>query len=290
MRVLVTGASGQLGGYLLRELTRQGIEFVAWSGSRTGQLNGAALVPVDLADASRVASAFREAKPSVVIHAGAIARVADCYRNPDRAWQVNTQGTAVLAELTARLAARLVYVSTDLVFDGEKGSYKESDAPSPLSVYGRTKAEAEQAAQSIPNSAVVRVSLMYGPSLVDRPSFFDQQLAALRDRRPFTLFADEWRTPLDLSTAARVLVEIAKSDYEGTLHVGGPQRMSRLEMGQRIARSLNLDSSRLVASTRDAAASEEPRPRDTSLDSSRWRALFGSCAWPSLEDAVPNML
>jgi dTDP-4-dehydrorhamnose reductase len=290
MRVVVTGASGHLGGYLLRELAGRGNEVVAWSGSRAGRLSGVSLQPVDLADADRVASAFQAARPSVVIHAGAVASVAECYRNQARAWQVNVQGTASIAELATRSAARLVFVSTDLVFDGERGSYKESDTPSPLSAYGRTKTEAERAVLSVANSAVVRVSLMVGPSLVGRPSFFDQQLAALRERRPLPLFADEWRTPLDLSTAARALVEIASSDFVGTLHVGGPERMSRLEMGQRIARCLNLDTSVFEPSTRTAAPSAEPRPRDTSLDSSRWRELFGHLAWPKLEDAVPNML
>lgn len=289
MRVLVTGASGQLGGYLLRELTHAGVEVVAWSGSRSGRLGDVSLQPVDLADAGRVASAFQEAKPAVILHAGAISSVADCFRNPDLAWRVNMKGTAVLAELAAGSAARLLLVSTDLVFDGENGPYNESDTPSPLSVYGRTKLEAERLSLSISNGVVVRTSLMYGPSVVGRPSFFDQQLAALRERRPLTLFEDEWRTPLDLRTAAKALVEIARSDYVGTLHVGGPERMSRLEMGQRIARRLNLNPSVFEPSTRAAAPFGEPRPRDTSLDSSQWRELFGGLAWPNLEDAVADV-
>ena len=290
MRVLVTGASGQLGGYLLRELTRQESEVVAWSGSRTGQLGGVSLQPVDLADADRVASAFRQANASVVIHAGATASVAECFREEARAWQVNSRGTAVLAELAERSAARLVFVSTDLVFDGERGWYREPDAPSPMSVYGSTKAAAERAVLSISTGVVARLSLLYGPSLVTRRSFFDQQLAALRERRPITLFEDEWRTPLDLPTAAQALVAIVRSDFAGTLHVGGPERMSRLEMGRKLARCLDLDPSVFQRSTRNAAPLAEPRPRDTSLDSSLWRGLFGTCSWPSLEDAIPNML
>jgi dTDP-4-dehydrorhamnose reductase len=288
MRVLVTGASGQLGGYVLRELIGRGSEVVAWSGSRSGQVGSVPLRPVDLANGDRVAAAFREARPTVVLHAAAVASVADCFRDQPRAWQVNARGTALLAELAAHAGARLVFVSTDLVFDGERGRYTESDAPAPLSIYGRTKAAAERAALDIPNSVVVRVSLLYGPSLVGRPSFFDQQLAALREHRPVALFADEWRTPLDLATAARSLVEIARANYVGTLHVGGPERMSRLEMGQRIARCLNLDASVIVPSTRIAAPPAEPRPRDTSLDSSRWRELFGSMAWTRLEEAVSH--
>src|SRR5437867_10024798 len=115
-RALVTGASGQLGGYLLRELRRSGTETVAWSGSRAGRIEGVPLQPVDLGDADRVSSAFRAARASVVIHAAAMASIAECYRDAERAARVNTHGTALLTELAARSAARLVYVSTDLVF------------------------------------------------------------------------------------------------------------------------------------------------------------------------------
>ena len=132
MRVLLTGASGQLGAYLLRELTERGQDVVAWSGSHSGQLEGVRLRPVDLADPDRVVAAFRESRPSLVIHCAAMAGVADCYRDPQRARQVNTGGTAVLTELAVRSGARLVLVSTDLVFDGECGCYRETDPPRPL--------------------------------------------------------------------------------------------------------------------------------------------------------------
>ena len=127
---------------------------------------------------------------------------------------------------------------------------------------------------------------MYGPTLVGRPSFFDRQLAALRDRRPLTLFEDEWRTPLDLPTAARALVAIARCDYVGTIHVGGPERLSRLEMGQRLAKHLGSDPTLIVPATRACAGFAEPRPRDASLDSARWRRLFPDQPWPVFEAAL----
>src|SRR5690348_11824270 len=114
MRILVTGASGQLGGYLLRELRRRGADAAAWAGTRGGRLFGYDLRPVDLTDADAVAAAFGEARPAAVLHAAALANVADCYRDPARARRVNAEGTARLAELAGRAGARLVSVSTDL--------------------------------------------------------------------------------------------------------------------------------------------------------------------------------
>jgi dTDP-4-dehydrorhamnose reductase len=286
MRILITGASGQLGGYLLREL-RGGVgEVVAWSGSRAGELFGHTLRPVELSKSASIADAFDEARPDLVIHAAAMARVSDCYADPEKARRVNAAATATLAELSARRGARFVFVSSDLVFDGARGRYTEQDSPSPLSEYGRSKAAAEPTTRAVPRAAVARVSLLYGPSLIGRPSFFDEQMTALRGGRPVTLFEDEFRSPLDLATAARALVALAESECAGVVHVGGPERMSRLELGQRLAKHLGLSGAGIIAVRRDQSPAPEPRPRDVSLDSSHWRQLFPTLPWPTLEEAL----
>jgi dTDP-4-dehydrorhamnose reductase len=288
-RILVTGASGQLGAYLLRELSpaaRSGHSVVAWSGTVVGERFGVPLRPVDLGNEADVTGAFADVCPDVVLHAGAVARVADCHRDHAAAHRVNVEGTAVLARLAAPTGARLVYVSTDLVFDGERAPYRESDPVCPLSVYARTKADAEAVVLATPRAVVARVSLLFGPSLCGRPTFFDEQVTALCAGRPITLFRDEWRTPLHLATAANALLELAWSDCTGLLHVGGPERLSRLEMGMRLAASLGADASRIIAVGRNDVPAAEPRPCDTALDSSRWRSLFPASAWPTYEQAL----
>jgi dTDP-4-dehydrorhamnose reductase len=289
MRILLTGASGQLGGYLLREMVKDGLPVAAWSRSRSGRLFGIDLQPVDLDDADAVSAAFRRTSPTAVIHAGAMTAVSQCLRNPDQAHQVNTQGSNLLAELATEARARLLFLSTDLVFDGEKGFYSEQDPTAPLSLYGRTKAAAEKAVLAVPRGIVLRVSLLFGPSIVGRPYFFDEQVAALRQGRPLTLFHDEWRTPLSLAVAARTLLTILRSDIVGVLHLGGPERMSRLEMGQRLAAYLGADPSVIVAAPRSSVPAPEPRPRDTSLDCSRWRQLCPDAPWLGWQEALAEM-
>jgi dTDP-4-dehydrorhamnose reductase len=288
-RVLITGASGQLGGYLLRELAAQGIPAAAWSHTREGRLFGVPLQLVDLANPDAIALAFHGANPSTVIHAAAVATVADCARDPARAETVNVRGSATLAELADRARVRLVLVSTDLVFDGEHAPYREGDDPAPLSAYGRSKAAAERAVLALPRHAAVRLSLLFGPSLSGRPAFFDNQIAALRAGRPVRLFHDEWRTPLALPAAAQALVALARSSFTGLLHLGGPERLSRLEMGQRLAAGLGLSPATIVPASRTDQPGPEPRPRDTSLDSSRWRGLFPGLPWPTFADALRQM-
>ena len=290
MRLLLTGASGQLGAYLLRERRRQGTAVVAWSGQRGGELWGCPLRPVDLTDADSLATAFRQARPDMVVHAAALAGVTDCQRDPERAERINAGGSAVLAELADRAKARLVHVSTDMVFDGEHGGYREEDPVAPLSVYGRTKSAAEKAVLACPGGLVVRLSLLFGPSLVGRPTFFDQQATALREGRSIALFHDEWRTPLSFLVAARGLLALAESEAGGVLHMGGPERLSRLEMGQRLAMFLACDPAVLVPASRNSVPAAEPRPRDLSLDSSRWRRLASDQPWPTWEDALQQLM
>jgi dTDP-4-dehydrorhamnose reductase len=281
MRWLVTGASGTLGGYLLRALRSESV--VAWSGSTRNP----PFIPIDLADSEAVAAGIRAAKPDIIVHAGAMARVDACFADPERARQINTNATKLLCDLSGN--ARVVYVSTDLVFDGECAPYTERDRPSPLSVYGRSKAEAEPAVLATSSGVVARVSLMFGPNLNGRRGFFDNLLDALRTGRPLTLFEDEWRTPLYLMTAAMMIVTLARSDFAGLIHLGGPERLSRLEMGQRLARVFQLSDSSLVTAQRNATPGAEPRPRDVSLDSGVWRSVFPHADWPAFDEALMKM-
>lgn len=289
MRVLMTGAAGQLGSYLLREARAQTVPVEAWSHARPGEAFGFSLRPVDLTRPELVAEAFAAARPDVVLHAAALSTVADCHRNPDRARQVNVEGTARLAGLADGAGVRLILVSTDLVFDGTKEWYREDDAPAPLSVYGRTKADAERVVLAVPRNLVARVSLLYGPTQSGRPAFFDEQARALKAGQPCRLFVDEWRTPLGLSTAARGLLALCRAGVTGLLHLGGPERLSRFEMGQRLAAYLGCDPAALVPTPRDSVAAPEPRPRDISLDASRWRQVSPDVPWLKLEDALDEM-
>ncbi|MFO0809852.1 MAG: SDR family oxidoreductase [Gemmataceae bacterium] len=265
-RWLVTGSTGQLGTYLLDALRDQSV--TAWGGKSS----------VDLTDPDAVAVAWSATKPDIVIHAAAMARIDECYRDPVTAHRTNVDATTHLAAY----GARIVLVSTDLVFDGECAPYREEDHVSPLSVYGRTKADAEAAVRCVPNSAIVRVSLLTGPSRNGRPNFWDKQADAMRLGRPVTLFADEWRTPIGYLAAAQAIVAIAQSDATGTWHVGGPERLSRLEMGQRLAKSIGIAAPTIASASRLTGASE-PRPRDVSLDVAKWRSAFPNTAWPTFE-------
>ena len=287
-RLLLTGASGQLGSYLLRELAvrQPDCPVTAWGHSGTGESFGFPLRGVDLCDADATALAFDDAHPDVIVHTAALSNAEKCVRDPDLARRTNVEATSRLAELATRASARLVYVSTDCVFDGQRGWYCEQDIPVPTTVYGRTKFEAEQVVLAVPAGVVVRVSLLFGPTLMNRSTFFDAQVQALKERRPCRLFEDEWRTPLDYLTAARGLLAIARSDFEGTIHLAGLDRLSRYEMGQRVAAFLGCGDDVLLPPTRDQSTTIEPRPKDISLDCPQWHTHFVNQPRPAWKEAI----
>jgi dTDP-4-dehydrorhamnose reductase len=288
-RLLVTGASGQLGSYLLRSGRDSNLSLTAWSSRPNVELFGYRCQRVDLCNAGEVVRAFRAARPAVIIHAAALSSVGDCHRSPSRARQTNARATGLLAELADQQGARVTYVSTDLVFDGRKPWYRETDCPNPLSVYGRTKASGERVILRHPGHLAVRVSLLYGPTINGRPSFFDQQIHSIRSGASCKLFDDEWRTPLDLQTAADAILELAFADQTGLLHLAGPERLSRLDMGRRLARVLGIEQAAIEPVSRDDFPSAEPRPRDTSLCCDVWCEQFPSRTRPSYEQALRAM-
>ncbi len=288
-RLLITGASGQLGSYLLREACARDIPTVAWSRRPAVTTFDCDCQSVDLREVDTVVAAFREARPDLVIHAAALSSIGACFENAMEARQTNTTATRLVAELAERGGVRMVYISTDLVFDGEAQWYREDACPAPLSVYGRTKVAAERCVLGHARQLVLRLSLLFGPSINGRESFFDQQLNALRTAAPCRLFADEWRTPLSLLAAARAVLTAADSGATGLLHLGGPERMSRLEMGTRLANVMGADASRISAINRCDVESPEPRPRDTSLCCDLWKHTFPDVSSPSFEDALRAM-
>lgn len=290
MRWLITGASGQLGAYLLRELRHRGErDVLGWTHHTTGELFGFPLEPVPLEDPDRLIAAWQQFQPEIVVHAAALSRVEECYGDPRRAFRVNVVATGQLAQCAMQHQSRFLYVSTDLVFDGTEGDYYEGDDPRPLSVYGSTKLAGETCAEQCPNAVIVRLSLLFGPGLGRQPTFFDRQVQSLRAGKRLTLFDDEYRTPLYLETAAAALVEIARSDVTGVWHVAGMERLSRYEMGLRLAMQLGADLRLLEASSSEGRFSE-PRPRDVSLDITQFLSRFSDFKIPDYSESIERAL
>lgn len=280
-RILVTGASGQLGHYLLREFNRLGQETIGWSSQARGSLFQTDLQQVELANREAILNALNTAKPQTIIHAGAMSAADDVRNDPAAGDLINVQATATIAQWAGEHDARLIYTSTDLVFDGSKSLWNELDQVNPLLEYGRTKAAAEPFVTLLPKGLVTRISLLYGPTLTSRPSFFTSTLDALRQGITRPVFVDEWRTPLTYQQTAEILCRLAVDHPEvtGILHTGGPERMTRHELIRRAAAKAGLDLSLIKPAFAAKMALAEPRPLDVSLDTTRLQKIMPDLLW-----------
>jgi len=279
-RWLVTGASGQLGGHVVRQLATEGLADRVLALAGRGNVGTADVNAqhIDVRDEAALRACVAAYRPTIILHLAAMTAVAEAYARPTEAERVNTHATGVLVDAAERCGARLVFSSTDMVFDGEAAPYREDDPPNPLNQYGRTKAAAERLVLIGGNTLVVRLPLMYGLPVTPRATTCAQQLAALERREPLRLFVDEFRTPASLRDGARAVIGLARSERPGLLHVAGPQRLSRYQLAQAFARALRIDNPRLEPVSRSSVASPERRPADLSLDDTAFRHEFQELA------------
>lgn len=261
-RVLLTGASGFVGSYILAAIRRQGRAHALTLGrSPTDDL------PVDLAERGDWGRRIADLSPTHIIHAAAISSIDACFRDSDRARRVNVDGTETVAKAAARVGARVLFFSTDQVFDGEDAPYAETSAKRPLHVYGRTKAAAEDALiAGNPNTVILRTSLVFGPSPNGRRSPSDAVLDAEKTKRPIGLFSDELRSPVSVRFVAAAVLELLESPFRGVLNLCGPTGMSRADFGEEVARAAGIPpGSAFRPVSRLSVAFNEPRPRDLRL-------------------------
>lgn len=272
---LLTGSSGFLGRYLLKYSPSEGQKIFAHYRTEPPVHYGrnVEFVQLDfLEDDWRVLEAKR---PELIIHTAAMAAIDECEVKPEISHHINFEATRRLADLAAQCHARFIFISSDVVFDGSKGQYREDDLPNPKGVYANSKLQAENyLLEHLPDVIVIRPSIFYGLTLNGRPSFTQTMLRNLHQGKQVFLFTDQYRSPLLVNNLAESIWEIADLDFKGVLHLGGPERMSRMEMGELLCDMFKLDRSLLVPIQSAQANLIAPRPLDCSLNSSRARQLL----------------
>ena len=272
-RMLVTGASGFLGGHLCR-LARKEWEVFGTYNLHLEMPAGVAKAQIDLRDRKALLGAIKEIKPAVIIHAAAL-QTDDCERHPELAQQVNIDSTLHITEWAAKNNCRIVYVSSDMVFDGSRGMYNEDDGTEPVNEYGRTKMVAERVVQEFcENSVIVRLPLLYGFPTAGGTCFMATMLGKLNRNQTVQAYFDQFRTPGLVQNMAEALLEIAASDFTRTLHIAGITRVSREELARQSAQYAGLDLNLLQAVSMHDHAMAAARPTDVSLDTTKASSLL----------------
>ena len=243
----------------------------------TSPRHGEAYVAGDLCPAGAPAALLEAKSPQLVINAAALSRVGACEEDPGLARRMNAEVPLEVAAWCADRGARLVHVSTDLVFGAEPppaGGFDEGATIGPVCVYGETKAAGEEAVlEACPGALVARLPLLYGNSGGRGLGASDSLLEAVqRDEAP-PLFVDEFRTPLEVTAAADALLELLLTAESGLLHLAGPDRVSRHELGLEVLGAMGLSPEEARAQVRAARQDEfevgVARPSDLTLDARR---------------------
>ncbi len=264
--LLITGASGLLGNWTVT-LAEKDYQITPTDIIEPQHPNA---VKADLADAETVRQLFLKVKPDVVIHTASETNVDRCETEKERAWKINVHGTRNVAEACVETDAKLICISTDYVFEGEKGFYSEEDAPNPIDFYGLTKLEGErQAAKRVNTLAILRTSVLYGchPTKQD---FITWVINKLRQGQEITVVDDHFNSPTLAENLAEMALEVAGRDLQGIFHTSGCERISRYDFARKAAEAFKLDSSLIKPiKMSELKAWIAKRPRDSSLDTAK---------------------
>jgi dTDP-4-dehydrorhamnose reductase len=273
-RLLVTGAGGLIGGRLAALLAAT--HEVTAGIRRSAPPAGMPTVPFDLVRPSSIESAVEAVRPGVVVHSAALPDPDACEREPQRAIACNVDAPALLARLCRARGIRLIALSTDLVFASRREPYVETDPAEPALAYGRSKLAGEEAVLAEdPGAAILRLPLMHGRGHGARSTASEGVAWALRAGRPLRLFTDQFRTPVDAESVADAIVRVLAGGHAGRFHLGGDERISRYDLGLRVADALGFPADRITP-IRQGDLPLIARPADVSLDNRRARDVL---AW-----------
>lgn len=243
-----------------RELVR------AFSSTQEWHIAGFNRAACDITDREAVFRCIAGAKPDVVVHLAAFTKVNECQRNPERAYAVNGEGTRHVAEAANEAGARLVYISTDYVFDGRRRTpYAEEDPVSPINVYGLSKAQGERHTASVPRSLVVRCGWLFGEG---GRNFVEAIRQQIREGAPLRVVADQRGTPVWTRHLAACIAKLAASETAGIVHAAASGECSWHEFAEAIVELTGADVP-VEATVTEHGPGITPRPAYSVLSDAR---------------------
>jgi len=275
LKILITGASSLPGYRAIIEALKRGHEVVGlyYTHPIPIESEGLRKTSIDISQPDDLRRLIIKEKPDVVVHMAALGDVDLCEKNKELAWKTTVKPSIEIASITSKMGYFPIYLSTDYVFDGEKGNYRENDVPNPVNYYGLVKLMGEIAfASSCPSYAIIRASSIYGfgPGRINFAKYLFEKLSR---GETVKALVDQYTSPTQATLLGKAIIEIAEERMEGTFHIAG-ERMSRYEFAIKIADALCLDKSLIKKAEMKEMNWLAKRPRDSSLNSERSRSLL----------------
>ncbi len=277
MRILVTGSNGLLGQKLVAALRIDpAVKLIATSRGedRTPDPGDHLYMPLDCTDEAAVHRAFDEVHPDVVIHTAAMTNVDACELDPTACRLQNVTAVEHLSSAARNIDAHLIHLSTDFIFDGRNGPYREEDEAHPLSIYGQSKLDAERVVMNagLAKWGIARTIIVYGVAKgLSRSNVVLWAKSALEKGQPIKVVDDQWRMPTLAEDLADGCIRMAKQGATGIFNLSGPDGMSILELVQRVAHFFDLDPSVITPTSSASLSQPAMRPPRTGfvLDKAR---------------------
>lgn len=275
MKILITGGSGLLGQYLNIELSKQN-QILTIYNSNTGNCNEFNSIKADILNFDNIEKLFEDFNPDVVIHTAAVtSTIPDKSISSKYIFDLNVNATLNIARLCKKFNSKLLYTSTDLVYAGYRGSMLTEDAKLiPVSIYAETKLMGEiKIREAFDNFIILRTALLFGFGLNNSVNHFHKMYKDLTDVKPVKLFTDQFRTPISLIEAAKVISELIQLDVKSEIiNLGGPERISRYELGIRLCEIAGLDKNLLQQIKMDDVKNL-PKVADVSMNTDKLVSL-----------------
>jgi dTDP-4-dehydrorhamnose reductase len=270
MKILVTGANGLLGQHVVKMLLHAGNYHVMATGKGQCRLpfntnKNFEYATLDITDEKAVHNCLQAFKPAAIIHAAAITQPDPCELDTITCWKTNVTATQFLVDAATIINAYFLYISTDFVFDGLHGPYKETDTTNPVNFYGTSKLAAEKlVVNSLLQWSIVRTVLVFGNILVgNRSNIISWVKESLTQNKPIKVVTDQWRTPTYIEDLATGILLVLQKQAIGIFHISGAQGMSPYDMAMATANYLQLDTTLITKVTADTFTQPAVRPLKT---------------------------
>ncbi len=280
MKILITGANGLLGQKLVRQLLKRGIDFCATSlgANRNPDCPDSHYKALDITNSLEVNEVVLSYCPTHVIHTAAMTNVDACELDPDTCERINFQGTRYLFEACKLIEAHFQLLSTDFVFDGLKGNYRENDEVNPLSIYAASKVRSEALLQrdAYTNWSIVRTIIVYGTANnLSRSNLIEWAKSSLKKQEPMRVVNDQFRAPTWADDLAWGCIRICELSRQGIYHLSGPETLSIFEIVQKIAAHFGYGTGQLTEVSSTTLNQPAKRPPKTGFDLSKARKELG---------------
>ncbi len=278
-----------LGQFLNIELSKQN-QILTLYNSNVGNCNSFNSAKINITDSKQLKIIFENFRPNAVVHAAAISTPDTSAISASYVSQINMAATKDIAGLCAEHNSKLIFTSTDLVYDGDTGSMlKEDGRINPVSLYAETKLAAEnQIKNTFDNFIILRTALLYGFGLNHSTCHFQNMFNNLKNNQPVKLFADQYRTPLSIKNAAEIINRLVSSEVKNeTINFGGKERVSRFELGEILCMCAGLDKNLLVKSSMGDLPNY-PQVADVSMNTVKLNSL--EIKQKTIEESVKEFL